>query len=87
MLCIILAWLFDRFPNIINRVFTKVGSISFELYVMHIFVFEHMEKILSDNFGTHVSMPAILMISFVLAFALYRVNVALESSFKNTILK
>lgn len=85
VLCIILAWLFDRFPNIINRVFTKVGSISFELYVMHIFVFEHMEKILSDNFGTHVSMPAILMISFVLAFALYRVNMVLETFKKKSV--
>lgn len=81
-LCIILAWLFDRFSNSINRVFTKIGSISFELYVMHIFVFEHMEKILSDSFGTHVSMPAILIISFVFAFALYRINVVLEAFLK-----
>lgn len=80
ILCMILASLFDKLPNVINKVFAKVGTISFELYIMHIFVFEHIEKRLSDNYGTHISMPAILIISFVFAFILYKINTILKMS-------
>lgn len=75
ILCIMIALLFDKMPNIINKVFSNIGIISFELYMMHIYVFEHIENNLSNSFGTHISMPAILIISFVLAFILYRVNI------------
>lgn len=74
ILCIMLALLFDKMPNIVNNVFSNIGLISFELYIMHIYVFEHLENKLSNSFGTHISMPAILIISFVFAFLLYRIN-------------
>lgn len=78
-----LALFFDKMPNIVNKVFSSIGLISFELCIMHIYVFEHIENKLSNSFGTHISMPAILIISFVFAFILYRINCMIGLLFKS----
>ena len=75
-LCMILAWLFDKLPHTVSSIFTKIGSISLELYMCHVAVYYDMglRYAITNSWGAYVGIPMVFALSFLAAIILYYIN-------------
>ena len=72
----ILAWLFDKLPHTVSSIFTKIGSISLELYMCHVAVYYDMglRYAITNSWGAYVGIPMVFALSFLAAIILYYIN-------------
>lgn len=73
-LCIIIVSIIDKMPNIISNIFTKAGSISLELYIVHEHLYSKLIPKLSTNIGIYTSEIIALLLSLCIAIILYYIN-------------
>lgn len=73
ILCILIAKLLDMMPDIISTIFSKIGSMSLELYIVHEYLYSNLFTHLAV-YGEFVSVIILIIISFILAFILYHIN-------------
>lgn len=72
-LCVILAIIFNFLPNTVTQFFTKIGIISFELYLAHDYTFSIIMKF-EKICGPLLSVVIIMVLTFVFAILLYKIN-------------
>lgn len=68
--CVLIAQILDQVPHFISTFFSKVGTISLELYIVHEYLYSKLLHIYTQN----ISIIITILLSFISAFILYYIN-------------
>lgn len=74
ILCILIGKLLDIIPTFIATFFSKIGTISLELYIVHEYIYSKMFTNLTAIYGQYSSAIIMIILSFVAAIMLYYIN-------------
>lgn len=74
ILCILIALVLDKLPSSISIFFSKIGTISLELYIVHEYIYSKMFTNLTAIYGQYSSAIIMIILSFVAAIMLYYIN-------------
>ena len=74
VLCIILALIMEKLPQIISISFAKIGALSLELYIVHEYIYRELIPDLTNKCGEALTVMIVITLSFVAAIVLYNIN-------------
>lgn len=74
ILCIFITLLLKKTPSFITALFSKIGTISLELYIVHEFLYSKLIITLSNNYEKRISIIITIILSFFAALILYYIN-------------
>lgn len=72
ILCIVLAIYFDKVYRI-DKIFAYIGSLSFELYLCHAYIFKQFNYFVT-NYGQSIAICYIILLSCISAWMLHFIN-------------
>lgn len=74
VLCIILALIMEKLPQIISISFAKIGALSLELYIVHEYIYRELIPDLTNKCGKGLTVMIVIALSFAAAIVLYNIN-------------
>ena len=79
VLCVMFAALFERLPSVVVKLFSGIGNISFELFLVHVYLYNELLEYLKISFGGNsIATVMVVALSFISAIILYKINYSLQ---------
>lgn len=74
ILCILIAQILDKILNFSTILFSQIGAISLELYIVHEYIYSKLIGKLSNYYGEYIAITIAITLSFLSALILYYIN-------------
>ena len=83
ILCVIIAVIIDKLPQLISELFSKIGALSLELYIVHEYLYRELIPGFTAKWGGAITALVVIILVFTSAIILYYINkYFLQKSFR-----
>lgn len=74
VLCILLAFFFEKLPIPIVKIFSFIGLMSYELYIVHCYFFKNYTDVIVNQYNENMTNIILVVTSFLFAYLFYLFN-------------